>query len=50
LVYKFQSVALELDVEELGNNRYRINGELIYAPNIEIAIKRYEKKYGNEGE
>jgi len=33
-----------MEIEELGNNRYKINGEIIYAPNVEIAIKRFKEK------
>lgn len=31
--------------EELGNNRYQINGEDVYAPNMATAKKRYQKKH-----
>ena len=33
----------KLEIEELGNNKYRINGEIIYAPNINTAILRYKE-------
>jgi len=32
-----------MDIEEMGNNRYKINGEIIYAPNVEVAIRRYKE-------
>ena len=33
----------QIKIEELSNNRYMINDEtIIYAPNIETALTRYE--------
>ena len=32
-------------IEELNNNKYKINGVIIYAPNFNTAIMRYERKY-----
>ena len=33
--------SLRLQVDEIGNNRYKINGETVYAPNVQTAIQRY---------
>jgi len=33
-----------LQIEELGNNRYKINGEDVYAPNMHTAKVRYTDK------
>jgi hypothetical protein len=35
----------DLDIEEIGNNLFFINGERIYAPNIQTAVKRYLKNH-----
>ena len=32
-----------MQIEELDNNKYRINGVLIYAPNVNTAILRYKR-------
>lgn len=32
----------DLDIELLDNNYYLINGEKIYAPNLNTAIERYK--------
>jgi len=32
---------IKIDIEEIGNNQYLINGVRIYAPNTDTAIKRY---------
>ena len=29
-----------LEIEEMGNNRYKIVGEVIYAPNLKVALQR----------
>ena len=33
-----------INIEELGNNQYLINGVRIYAPNANTAIKRYMER------
>ena len=34
-------------IEDLGNNRWKIYGEIIYAPNLNTAIKRLLKRKNN---
>ena len=36
-----------IDVEEIGNNLFLVNGVRIYAPNVATAIIRYKKKKGD---
>ena len=40
----------KLKIEELPNNRYLINGILIYASNIDHAKRKYESYIKNQGE
>ena len=37
----------ELNIEDVGNNCWEINGDRIYAPNENIAIQRYCAQSGN---
>lgn len=34
-----------MKIKELGNNRYEINGEDVYAPNLHTAKVRFTSKY-----
>ena len=36
----------KIEVEEIGNNLFLVNGIRIYAPNVATAIKRYKKNKG----
>ena len=36
-----------LFIEDKGNNKWDINGEIIYAPNEITAVRRYLKKTGD---
>ena len=38
----------KLEVNDLGNNCWEINGDRIYAPNENIAVERYCSQTGNE--
>lgn len=34
-----------VEIKELGNNRYQINGEDVYAPNLNVAKDRFVAKH-----
>jgi len=40
----------KLEIEEIGNNRYVINGQVFYAPNVQSAINKYEIMIKRNGE
>ena len=37
-----------MEIEEIGNNLFEVNGERIYAPNVSTAIQRYEERFSND--
>jgi len=37
-----------MKIEELGNNRFKIEDKIIYAPNISVALDRYYAKIKNK--
>jgi len=36
----------KIEIEEIGNNLFLVNGVRIYAPNVATAILRYKKRKG----